>query len=165
MVMPLASRNSERVMGQNYAQCVVSRNEEFRDTGLGVRWPMNKTLRMPKRSRPISAETKAAQANLRLWRKSRNLTLAALAEQIGSKTSTLSGWEKGVRAVDLEDLRQLAAFYGVPVAALLLVPKEGGPMAGRMARAAGRAAKMTEADAEEWLKLGERFETKTPPEG
>lgn len=32
-----------------------------------------------------------------------------------------------------------------------------------MARAAGRAANMTEGDAEEWLRLGERFETKLPP--
>lgn len=114
---------------------------------------------MPKTSRPMSDETKAMQANLRLWRKTRNLTLAALAEQIGSKVSTISGWEKGNRAVDLEDLRRLARFYDVPPAALLMAPEEGGPMAGRMARAAGKVAKMTEKDAEEWLRLGDRFET------
>lgn len=124
---------------------------------------MIKTLGMPKRVRPISAQTKANQANLRLWRKSRKLTLEKLAEQTGIAVSTLSGWENGNRAVDLEDLQQLASFYGVPVAALLMVPEEGGPMAGRMARAAGRVSKMTEADAEEWLRLGERFETPEAP--
>lgn len=144
-----------------YAQCVIPRNEEFRAQGLQIGAPDRKTSRMPKRAAPISAETKATQANLRLWRKSRKLTLEGLAEKIGSKISTLSGWENGSRAVDLEDLRRLASFYGVPTAALLMTPEEGGPMAGRMARAAGRAANMTEGDAEEWLRLGERFETKT----
>lgn len=117
---------------------------------------------MPRQPRPLSNETKAMQANLRLWRKSRKLTLAALAEQIGSKVSTLSGWEKGDRAVDLEDLRRLAALYNVPPAALLMAPEEGGPMVGRMARAAGKVANMTESDAEEWLRLGDRFATADP---
>ena len=117
---------------------------------------------MPKRANPISEETKAQQRILRLWRKSRKLTLAALAEQIGSKVSTISGWENGDRAVDLEDLRRLAKFYGVPTAALLAAPEEGVPMSERMIRAAGKAANMTEQDADEWLRLGDRFEKRAP---
>lgn len=64
--------------------------------------------------------------------------------------------------MDLEDLRRLAKFYGVPTAALLAAPEEGVPMSERMIRAAGKAANMTDQDADEWLRLGERFEKREP---
>ena len=62
--------------------------------------------------------------HLRAWRESRGLTLAALAEAIGSKASTLSEWESGARTADLADLARLAALYDVHPAALLSAPDD-----------------------------------------
>lgn len=51
----------------------------------------------------------------------------------------------------------------MPPAALLVAPEEGGPIAMRMVRAAGRVANMSEDDAEDWLRLGAKFERKDAP--
>ena len=95
--------------------------------------------------------------HLRSWRKSRGLTLAALADAIGSKTSTLAGWETGKRQVDLKDLAELAGFYGVHPAALLFEPQGADDKVRRMQRASTLAERMPDAAANEWLSLGERL--------
>lgn len=93
---------------------------------------------------------------LRAWRKSRNLTLKTVAEAIGSAVSTVQGWEKGARAVDLKDLENLAKMYGVDPAALLYAPDKADDFA-RTVRAARLAKHMTAEDAEAWLQMGERL--------
>lgn len=65
--------------------------------------------------------------------------------------------------MDTEDWHRMARFYGVPVAALMMAPEEGGPIAMRMVRAAARIANMTEEDAEDWLRIGLKFEDKDKP--
>ena len=93
---------------------------------------------------------------LRAWRKSRKLTLEQLANIVGSKVSTLHGWEMGTRGVDLKDLERLAAFYGVPPAALLAAPPGSVDME-RLSRAA-KIVQAAPADvAEDWLRMGERL--------
>jgi transcriptional regulator with XRE-family HTH domain len=94
---------------------------------------------------------------LRAWRKSRKLTLEALAEQIGSKVSTISGWETGRRAVDLEDLAKLAAAYGVHPAALLFDPGEAVGKISKMQTASALVEQMPPDAADEWLAMGKRL--------
>lgn len=112
------------------------------------------SLPMPKAANPLSAEAKVYQAHLRVWRKSRKLTLETLAEQTGYAISTLSGWEKGSREVGTEDLVRLAAVYGVHPAALLMAPKEAGPRVARMIEASGLAERLDDDKADQWLALG-----------
>lgn len=116
---------------------------------------------MPKRVSSMSPEAIKLQSNLRLWRLSRGLTLAALAEQTGNKVSTLSGWENGHRAVDIDDLRNLAAHYGVHVAALLMTPEEANRKFAVMQEAASIAEKLPEGAAKVWLETGRHM---VPPD-
>lgn len=97
--------------------------------------------------------------HLRAWRKRRCLTLEALAEMIGSRANTISGWETGNRAVDLKDLKRLAAAYGVHPAALLMAPDDyaGSEL---MRQAADLARRMPEDVAATWLQLGEKLTTR-----
>ena len=97
---------------------------------------------------------------LRAWRKSRKLTLEQLANLIGSKVSTIQGWEVGTRDMDLKDLQKLAEFYGVPAAALLEAPPGSADME-RLRRAARIVRDAPAEVAEDWLRMGERL---TPPE-
>ena len=60
--------------------------------------------------------------HLRSWRKAHGLTLEQLANRIGSKISTISGWETGSRDMDLADLEKIARAYGVHPAILLFAP-------------------------------------------
>lgn len=90
-------------------------------------------------------------------RKARGLTLAALADQVGSKVSTLAGWETGERAVDLGDLRRLADFYGVEVAALIAPPGEDGDRARDLRLAAALAGRMDDETRREWLGIGRKL--------
>ncbi len=99
----------------------------------------------------------ALQAFVRPWRRSRNLTLRALAEQAGSKVSTLSGWETGRRRMTLADLAMLAGFYGVHPAAMLLAPGNGREAAGRMRAVLAVAASLSADDAAAWLGIGSRI--------
>lgn len=98
---------------------------------------------------------------LRAWRKSRKLTLARLAEAIGSKVSTIQGWETGARHVDLEDLGRLANHYGVHPAALLFAPDDAAGKVSRMQRASTIAERIEAEAAEEWLRLGQRLASDT----
>jgi transcriptional regulator with XRE-family HTH domain len=94
--------------------------------------------------------------HLRDWRKSRRLTLERLANMIGSKVNTISGWENGKRTVDLDDLQKLADAYGVHPTLLLHAPP-GTQELLRLQEAAQLLATMTPEDAAEWLHLGSRF--------
>lgn len=120
------------------------------------------TRPMPKVTNSLSDASKVMQANLRLWRKSRKLTLSQLAEASGFAVSTLSGWENGDREVGMEDLRRLAAVYDVHPAALLLNPEEAGPIVARMIKASGLAQRMGEQAADQWLAVGETMAGKRP---
>lgn len=94
---------------------------------------------------------------LKEWRKLHGLTLEALAEQTGKSVSTLSGWERGERQVDLADLTHLANFYGVHPSALLLHPQDANPTLEAM-RAASEIARTMEADAvADWLAVGRKL--------
>lgn len=62
--------------------------------------------------------------HLRSWRHHKKLTLRKVADMIGSKENTLSGWETGSRGVDLDDIKKLADVYGVHPAALLFSPSD-----------------------------------------
>lgn len=97
---------------------------------------------------------------LRAWRRSRNLTLEALAERMGSKVSTISGWETGRRSVDLDDLAKLAQAYGVHPAALLFAPEVSADKVNRMQTASSLVEQMPGEAADEWLAMGRRLAEK-----
>lgn len=94
--------------------------------------------------------------HLRAHRKARGLTQEQVANILGVKNNTVSGWESGKRVLDLEDLEKLAKVYGVHPAALLMAPEDG-PKADAMRRASDLARRMPEDASEEWLKVGERM--------
>ena len=100
--------------------------------------------------------------HLRSWRKRANLTLEQVANKIGSKSNTLSGWELGDRKVDLDDLRKLADLYGVHPAALLFAPP-GGPDFEARREADQLIAKMDADALAEWMAIGRRIAPKDPP--
>ena len=109
-VMPLDVLNSESVIPPTYAHRVIPRKGEIRDEGMArIALALNHVW-MAQSDDPTRFYL---HVHLRSWRKSRKLTLEALAEQMGSKVSTLSGWETGRRILDLEDLQKLALYYGV----------------------------------------------------
>lgn len=119
---------------------------------------------MPRQTNPLSPEAQKTQAILRLWRKSRKLTLEKLAEQIGYAVSTISGWERGAREVGTEDLIRLAKFYAVHPAALLMAPEVAGPKVARMIQASGLAERMTDKAADQWLDIGQTIAGETSRE-
>ncbi len=57
----------------------------------------------------------------------RDVTLAALAEQTGISTSTLSRLEAGLRRPTLEQLLPLARYYGVTLDSLVDAPRSANP--------------------------------------
>ena len=59
--------------------------------------------------------------------------------------------------MDLEDLENLAVYYGVHPAALLFPPSDNGATAQRMQVASTLIERMPHDAAEEWLRLGERL--------
>jgi len=138
-----------------YAMRANSRNRELCESGVPRLGRVRDAPPMPKRLNSLSPEAAAFQAKLRIWRKSRKLTLEALAEQTGYAVSTLHGWEKGHREVGTEDLVRLAAVYGVHPAALLMAPEEANPKVDRMIRASGLAERLGSQSAEQWLAIGE----------
>ena len=68
--------------------------------------------------------TSLLHIHLRSWRRHRKLTLQYVADNIGSKANTISGWETGGRTVDLDDIKKLADVYQVHPAALLFAPDD-----------------------------------------
>jgi transcriptional regulator with XRE-family HTH domain len=144
-------------MSTHYAHCGVPRNGELRFRGMVHLQTAENDPRMPKKTSAMSPEAVKMQGNLRAWRVSRKLTQSALAEHIGSKVSTISGWELGERSVNTEDLQRLARFYGVHPAALLFAPEEAGPKVQMMIEASGVAEKLTPEAAKEWIGVGRRM--------
>lgn len=92
---------------------------------------------------------------LRAHRRARKLTLEYVASAIGIRQNTLSQWDTGARAVDLNDLEKLAAVYNVSPMALLAAPEDS-PRADAMRQAADLAARMDEEALADWLRMGER---------
>lgn len=72
----------------------------------------------------MSDPHKPLHVHLKPWRKSRGLTQEQVANMLGIKHNTLSGWESGERDVGLVELAKLAAVYGVEPAALLYAPND-----------------------------------------
>ena len=97
--------------------------------------------------------------HLRHWRRARGLTLEQLANRIGSKTSTISGWETGSRRVDLDDLRRIAAEYGVHPAALLFAPA-GSPELQRLQLLDGLLRRLDAAGVEALIRIAEQLGAK-----
>lgn len=90
---------------------------------------------------------------LRAWRKHAGMTQEHIANIVGVKFNTVSGWETGKRAVDLEDLRKLAAIYGVHPAALLFAPP-GGSEFDALQKAAKVLERLSPEQANLWLGVG-----------
>lgn len=57
--------------------------------------------------------------HIRQARKSRGLTQAELAEQLGLSEMTVRRWESGQRSPRMEEIQKLAVVLGVPVTELL----------------------------------------------
>lgn len=70
---------------------------------------------------PVSEFSEALGEALRRTRKRRRLSLRDVERQSGErfKEVTLSGYERGIRRVNVETLTALAGFYGVAVETLL----------------------------------------------
>jgi transcriptional regulator with XRE-family HTH domain len=145
--------NSESLMLTDYAESGTSRKAEFRSRRL-ARDPTPFTHADMKNN---AASPKAGYEFLRAWRKSRNLTLEQLAEQMQNGLSTVSDWETGEKALSIANLKKLAALYGVHPAALLLNPNEAEGKITRMQAAAGVAGELNDEDAEMWLSIGRRM--------
>lgn len=142
-------------MVENFALRVIPRQAEFCGRGL-------KAAVLRRDNAPMSGPTSSLHIHFRAWRKRSRLTLERLADMIGSKVSTISGWETGQRTVDLDDLKRLADAYGVHPSMLLYAPPGSDELI-RLQEAAHLLAKMTPEDAAEWLRLGGRFAA-TPPQ-
>lgn len=72
------------------------------------------------------------------------------------KHSTISRWESGTIKLSTADLEALAAIYGVSVTQLQMPPDASDTVA-RLDRAQEIMSKMSAADLEAWLALGERL--------
>ena len=65
-------------------------------------------------------------ARVRQARKQADFTLEQLAQKIGVETTTLSRYERGLRAFNLEMLERVAKALGVPIRSLVDDGKPGG---------------------------------------
>ena len=110
----------------------------------------------------MAGPTSNLHEHLRAWRHYRRLTLEQLANEIGSKPNTISGWETGGRTVDLDDLRKIADVYGVHPAALLFAP-EGDPNFEGMQKASRILSEVAPKKARIWLEMGEAMLDPSPP--
>jgi transcriptional regulator with XRE-family HTH domain len=148
-------------MPTNYTHSGFTHKVEFYPSGLRQKDGSRDDKGMKSNPNGLSNQAKSMQANLKLWRKAKGHTLRALAEHTGNKISTLSSWENGVRAMDLDDLRKLADFYEVHPAALLMTPNEAASKIPVMQQAASIAQGMPDDVAASWLTMG-RFATPEP---
>ena len=82
--------------------------------------------------------------DIRALRRSRGLTLAELALRLGRSVGFLSQVERGLSAPTIEDLRALAAAFGVPVSWFFGTPGGDPAEAAHVVRAANRRALGTE---------------------
>lgn len=122
---------------------------EVRDSGLSPPFACRE-------GEAMSGPSTDLHRHLRAWRHSLGLTLEQVANAIGSKVNTISGWETGKRAVDLDDLKRLADRYGVHPAVLLYAPA-GSPQLERVNAASELAAKMAPAAADVWIAMGKQL--------
>ncbi|RMH43585.1 MAG: XRE family transcriptional regulator [Alphaproteobacteria bacterium] len=77
-------------------------------------------------------------ADVRALRRTRGLTLAALAAQVGKSVGWLSQVERGISRPGIDDLRLLAAALDVPLSLFFGKAPATGPEAGRIVRAGSR---------------------------
>jgi transcriptional regulator with XRE-family HTH domain len=104
----------------------------------------------------MTGPTSNLHQHLRSWRSHKKLTLQFVADKIGSKVNTISGWETGKRTVDLDDIEKLAAAYGVHPAALLFAPNDPA----RFEAIRGVLTMMEQLDPEQraaWLEMGRQL--------
>lgn len=94
--------------------------------------------------------------HLRAHRKMRGMTQEQVANILGIRNSTLSGWETGSRTLDLEDIENLAKVYRVHPAALLMSPAEGERFE-TMRLASHVASRLDSETVSEWIRLGQKL--------
>ena len=81
---------------------------------------------------------KTLGADLRAIRKSRRLTLEAVAERLGKSVGWLSQVERDISQPDLADLQHMATVFEVPVSLFFGTPDGPGAERGKIVRANGR---------------------------
>jgi transcriptional regulator with XRE-family HTH domain len=139
-------------MTQTFAECEILSQGRFRKEGLKSSFALCK-------NRGMIGPASNLHLQLRAWRKFRGLTLEQVQNRIGSKVSTISGWETGGRTVDLDDLKKLAEVYQVHPAALLFAPP-GDRHFKDMRDASLLLTSMTEKQAAAWLAMGAELAAK-----
>jgi transcriptional regulator with XRE-family HTH domain len=107
-------------------------------------------------ARTANAAQIARMEHLRAWRKARGWTLEQLASIIGQHFTTVQKWEKGLRAVDMDDVAKLAKAFGVTPVALFFAPTDL-DLARRIGRAMDILAKTDPSAADAWLQIGDRL--------
>lgn len=126
-----------------------SRQAHFSQSGSDVRFRAARTCGM------TGAVTKTHRY-LRAWRKSQGLTLEELAEKIVSKPNTISGWETGLRRVNLDSLAEIAEVYGVRPEDLL-GPPNAAPADPRIQRVSAIAVVLTDKQFVSWVGVGDQL--------
>jgi transcriptional regulator with XRE-family HTH domain len=104
-------------------------------------------------ARPAKLVHLPRMEHLRAWRLARGWTLAQLATMIGQHLTTVQKWEKGLRAVDMDDVAKLAKAFGVHPVALFFSPSDL-ELARRISEAMTLLAGMDKTAADAWLRLG-----------
>lgn len=84
------------------------------------------------------AEVAGLGADLRALRRSRGVSLSALADGVGRSVGFLSQVERGLSTPSIDDLRNLAAFFGVPLSLFFGAAPVDPREAGRIVRADAR---------------------------
>ena len=82
-------------------------------------------------------------ANIVSYRKSRNMTQAALAERLNYSDKAVSKWERGESAPDVQTLVQLADLFDITVNDLLVDPNELPDTIGTVEKVMERAVEKT----------------------
>lgn len=98
----------------------------------------------------------ALHVHLKAWRKSHTLTQERLANMLGVKDNTVSGWENGKRDVGLIELAKIAEIYGVSPAALLFAPEDQ-VKASAISLAGALMQDMSLEQRELWIALGQQM--------
>tara|TARA_R110000744_G_scaffold195512_1_gene314576 strand:+ start:31750 stop:31971 length:222 start_codon:yes stop_codon:yes gene_type:complete len=56
-------------------------------------------------------------------KRSKPLTMSALADEVGITRQTLNNWDSGERLKTLEDISKLAKFFGCSISKLIIIQK------------------------------------------
>ncbi len=91
--------------------------------------------------------------HLSAWRMKKGLSQEQIANMLDVNKSTVSRWENGKRALDLNDLNRLAEIYGVDPLALLMSPDDF-ELARRLTEAKLILESARPEAAERWLATG-----------